>query len=257
MAPTSFRRVTSHFTGSTHPFLVPIGVVLAATSVVVGILAWTTAVQVRDGIDCRELIPVDAANSGIFSSADDRPDLYPAGGRIEIGYPPSTTPPVLGLDGSIAFTFAARPTGPLVPTENGGVFVTFYGDPIEVDRFAFLEFAVLFETEDTLPQEADLLVRLTLDDTEAAPSEREIVVRQSRTLQELGIFVRDRWQVVQLDLLEFNQFYFPQSPEGANVAEVNKIAFVIDGGIAGRLEGGSVRISDIAFGRRQGTCDVG
>lgn len=230
---------------------------MAGGALVASLLAWRSAGDVLGRVDCASEVPISGSNSGVFSSAENRPELYPAGGRILISYAPSAVPPAVSGGDSVRFRYENRVAGSRIEAETVGGFVTFYEKGKRVDEFSSVEFSVRGATDGVPTQDVDLLLRLSLDDPELQSREREVVVRQSPTLQEMGVFVADSWQRVRVDLAEFDTYYFPHPDVPDDVDKVNKIAFVVDLNIAERIPEAVIEIRDVAFVRRDGRalCD--
>lgn len=252
-APESFARVALLVRDFlSHPlFLLAIVLAVFALSLVgVGYLR-----SIDDAVDCSRSVRIDPEQGGIFRAAEDHPARYPDGGRIAITPEPWEWPEVLPQEPVIAFSYREVVGRQRNEDESGGAHLRFYDDPVAISDFDSLSFAISGEKGDD-GREVDVAVRLVVDDPTLPPGDREVVVREAPSLQELGHFLTDHWQRIAIDLGEFAGDPFLQAPDWVDPDKINKIAFFVNNDMLDRSPSGTVRMKDISFTRRSrsGAC---
>lgn len=253
MAPESFTRLVvqiRHCLGRPLLLVAPVIAVLVLSILGTGYLR-----SVRDAVDCSQSVRIDADRGGIFRAAEDHPERYPDGGRIGITPEPWEWPELLPQEPVIAFSYSEVAGRQRNEKESGGAHLRFYDDPVPISDFDSLSFSIKGESGKD-DEEPDVAVRLVVDDPTLQPRDREVVVREAPSLQELGHFLTEHWQRMDIDLGEFEADPFLRAPEGIDPDSINKIAFIINNDILGRSRSGTVLVKDISFTRhgRSGAC---
>ena len=254
MAPAAFERASGlvrHALGRSASRLV---VPALAVAIVLSVMLIDRVARLSRAIACVEPVEIGTDSSGVYRAADARPDLFPNGGAIAVSAPDDGGPVDLERPPEVAFTYGRRAGRTAQKGESGGAFVTFYGHPVDLRDVRALTFSVQGERGSS-GQEPDAAVRITTDDPRLPASDREVVARESPSLQDLGLFPSEHWSRVTIDLGEVDRVTFSANPRHADIRRVNKIAFFVDAATLDRSPDGKIRIKDISFERRGGAAN--
>jgi hypothetical protein len=189
---------------------------------------------------------MDPNRGGTYRAADDYPQTYTDGGRVGLTPQPWELPETLGKKTVVAFSYSQIPGRERRQNETSGAYVTFYDAPISFSDYDTLSFSVDGD-KGSGGQEVDVAVRLVLEDPSLPLAEREFVVRESPSLQNLGYFPSGHWERVTIDLGEFTLSRMSASADRLEADAINKIVFFVDNDIVDRSESGTIRIKDIRF----------
>ena len=239
-----------------HPLAVLV-ILLAVTApaLALSVISFQRVTDIEEAVVCGRSITIVQEDTGVYNAALDRPDIYPDGGRVDADYLSSPNPePVLG-ETVMGFSYTMVPGREARETETAGAYITFYEDPVDISDFDSLSFSIDGDMGDE-GREVDVAVRLAVDDPSLPPKEREVVVRVSPSLQELGHFLSGQWERITIDLGEFTLLPFLKPAEQVDPKKVNKIVIFVDNDIVDRSPSGTVRIKDISFEKHggQGGC---
>jgi hypothetical protein len=222
-------------------FLLPLFVV-TGTALALSIMLISKTSKIEDAVVCAHSVAVTPNNSGVYRAALDRAGICSDDGRINAEQLPSPA----GEETVLGFSFNEILDRARCEPETAGAYIIFYEDPVGFYEFASLSFSIYSKNGDQCPG-ADIAIKLTLDDPAFPPRDREVVIRVSPSLQQLGLLPSDHWQRVAVDLGEFSLEPFLRPGERIDADTINKIAFFVDNDILDQCPSGTVRIKDIAF----------
>ena len=269
MAPDSARRFAAwlqHAAKRLRPFMPALIAAFTLATLILVIVQYDKLTHIDTDIDrqsgeaavCARAIPIenlDPERSGTYRAADDYPQTYADGGRVGLTPQPWESPETLGNKTVIAFSYCQISGRERRQNETSGAYVTIYDDPISFSDYDTLSFSVDGD-KGSGGQEVDVAVRLVLEDPSLSLADRELVVRESPSLQNLGYFPSGHWERLTIDLGEFTLSRMSASADRLKADTINKIVFFVDNDIVDRSESGTIRIKDIRFEKNgdSGSC---
>ena len=219
---------------------------LTVVILVLAILATRTLAHIDKAVYCSRPISIDVDNGGTYSSCIDHPELCPDGRRIDTPDEPWEMP---HKETVVPVSWDKIPNQKKQEHETAGAYLLFYDDPVPLSDFDSLSFSIS-SSGDGGGGDADIIVALVVDDPNLPPKEREVVVRESPSVEDIGQPVSSHWERITIDLGEFALQPFRKPAEHIDPDRVNKIVFFVDNDIVDRFPSGRVRVKDISFGRR-------